>query len=714
MSYFFKNGKIRLKINIALLLTSLIILVFIVAAAAFLFLPQVFSQEESAETTAEDYKEYYGYEAEEEKISLDLKGVDIVELFKILSIKTGLNIVPSKNVSGRIIIYLNDVTFRDALEIILVANGLAMERKGTIINVMTSAEYENLYGKKYYEKRTVEVLKLVYANPVDVFKAIGELKSSIGKIIVDESSATVILVDIPEKIELIKDTITSLETPPSTTIFNLKHSSVDKLQESITGLLTTGPGSIIVDTNTNKLIISDLPKKMKKIRRVINAMDDQVPQVLIEAQIVQLTLSDTYKRGIDWERFFGTGLQDTEIDGDFTLSTIGSTIGQLQIGRIGPNHMQVILQLLETMVKTEIISRPKILVLNNQEASILVGSKEAYVTQTISQGESTTTTAESVEYIDVGVKLTVTPTIARDGFITLKIKPEVSSVRETLTTSQGSSIPIVETSEAETTAKVKDGQVVMIAGLMKDEDRVTENSFPFLNKIPFIRWFFGNVTDQVQKTELVVFLIPRIVTGESGIFAEGNEVIYGTDPIILPDKIMPQIGERRWLIWDKETNEAYQEEFIERKSKTGAERGEKESMIDSSVVREKLMRMERERRLKGLREEPLPVISAPVIPAPVIPAPLESKAEPGNAGVLFSKDSRTEIIQEAEAAQEPAETETPEAAETIEEPQATPEAAAEVTEAAEEAVTTLPKPEIKPVIKKIPFKLKAKGLIFVD
>lgn len=145
-----------------------------------------------------------------------------------------------------------------------------------------------------------------------------------------------------------------------------------------------------------------------------------------------------------------------------------------------------------------------------------MGSREAYITQTLSSATATTTTAESIQFIDVGVKLNVTPTISRDGFITMKIKPEISSVREFLTTKLGSRVPIVDTSEAETVVKVKDGAMVMIAGLTRKIETETRKEVPFFAKVPILGMFFGNVSkgpDEPRYKEFVVFLTPRIMSG---------------------------------------------------------------------------------------------------------------------------------------------------------------------------------------------------------
>ncbi len=480
-----------------------------------------------------------------ERISLDLKGIDIIELFRILSIKMGTTIVPSKSVGGRVNIYLNNLTFEDALDVILLSQDLACEKNGNIINIMTSAEYEKLYGKKYNEKRRYESLKLVYAKPANVFNAISQIKSDIGKIIVDESSGTILLIDIPEKLELMKQTIAELDRTPQTEIFELQYAKPADIKSQLSTAVTSGPGELYVDERSNKVIVSDLPEKIKKIKRMVKALDESSRQVFIEAEILQLTLKDEYQQGINWEKVISS-MDGLDLKGIFPVSpsftpspALGTAAMKMVIGSLSNDKYTTTLQLLQTFGDTKILSRPHIAVLNGQEAKILIGSREAYVTQTLSQGDTTTVTAENVQFIDVGVKLDVVANINKEGYVIMKIKPEVSSVRETLTTQLGSIIPIVETSEAETSVKVKDGTTIMIAGLMKDDKRKDKTGMPFLQKIPFIGAALSSTATQTEKSELIVFLTPHIISGDKTV--SGTEFEKVIPPDIVPDDIEENI-----------------------------------------------------------------------------------------------------------------------------------------------------------------------------
>jgi type II secretory pathway component GspD/PulD (secretin) len=460
------------------------------------------------------------------KISLDLKGVDIVELLKILALKMDINIVPTKEVTGRVNVFLNNVTIEDALDIILISNSLAAVKEKNIITVMTLEKYTQLYGKKYKEPRKIRTLALKHASPKDISAALAQLKTDVGKIIVDEATGTVILVDIPEALDLMERTVKTLDTSKATQVFTLKYAKAEDIKSQLSTVLTPGSSTVELDSRTNKIAISDLPDKMKKINQLITAFDDDTKQVLIEAQIVQISLNDHTRFGVDWEKLFNTSkINGLDYKGKFPVTGLSSTLGEMSVGTLAANNFNIVVQALNSIAKTNILSRPRIAVVNNQEASILIGAKEVYFSQTQSQSSVTTTTAESVNYVDVGVKLNVTPTISDDGFIVMKIRPEVSSVRETATSPLGSKVPVVETSQAETVVKVKDKAMIMIAGLMKEDARYNRDQLPWVGNLPFLSWLFGNKDTQRTKTELAIFLTPRIITGDiERVDAEKEEV----------------------------------------------------------------------------------------------------------------------------------------------------------------------------------------------
>lgn len=460
-----------------------------------------------------------------EKITLDLKGVDINELFRLLSVKSGYTITTTSSVSGRVTVLLNNLNFDDALDVVLTTQNLACEKQGKIIKVMTAAEYAQSYGKKFDEKKKLKTIKLKFAKPTTISNVITPLKSDVGKIIVDEPSGTLMLIDSPLSLELMESAIQELDAPLETVFFDINYANTADIKTYLADLITPGVGQVIIDQRSNKALVSDLPKRLEKIKKIMTELDEASRQVLIVGEILQVSLNNKTEQGIDWEALLNTkGWQNFNIAGKFpAISDSAAIVGKLSVGTLTSDDYTAVVRMLQTCGDVDIISRPQVVVVNKEEAKIMVGSKEAYITQSQSQGQASTVTSESIEFIDVGIKLRVVPTIGKDGFVTMKIKPEVSSVRETMKTSGGSQIPIVETSETETVVKVKDGSMIMLAGLIRKEKRDDVSGFPVLSKIPVIKYFFSNSTSEDKKTELVIFLTPKLISGDSNRIASSEK-----------------------------------------------------------------------------------------------------------------------------------------------------------------------------------------------
>lgn len=455
------------------------------------------------------------------KVSLEIKGMDILDLLKLLSTETGVSIVAGRNVTGRVTVFLKNVDPQDALEIILAANGLAYDRRGGILYVMTEVEYSQLYGERFRDQRILRTLSLKYAKPDAVSRTLEQIKSTIGRIVVDEGSKTLILLDTPETVQRMEATVAALDLPIKTQVFELNYAVSETLLPKIQEMLTKGVGEARIDDRTNKLVVRDYPEKMEAIAQLIHAFDERSQQVLIEAAILQIIHKNESKLGMDWEAMLA---DKVKLKSSFPLTTGGKlTVATVALQQAG--DYSFIVHAAEVLGRTKILSSPKITVVNNQEAKILIGSKEAYVTTTVSQtGTGTAVTAEQVNFIDVGVKLFVTPTISREGFVSMKIRPEISSKTTPIKTSQGNEIPIVETSEAETTVQVKDGNTVIIAGLMKNEKSKDVSGLPFLSRMPILGILFRSTSESDKQTELVILLTPRIVTGELPPTSGGNGV----------------------------------------------------------------------------------------------------------------------------------------------------------------------------------------------
>ncbi|PIS34173.1 MAG: hypothetical protein COT38_01495 [Candidatus Omnitrophica bacterium CG08_land_8_20_14_0_20_41_16] len=547
-------------------------------------------------------------ESANDKISLDLKNVEIVELLRIVSLKTGKTIVPSKEVTGRITVYLSNVAFNDVLDIILLTQGLALNRKDNVYYVMSEAEYRKTFGRDYVDQRKIQTVKLAYAKPAVIFAALAQLKSDVGKIVVDEASGTIILIDIPEKLELLNKTIQDLDRPLTTTIYDLNYIKPADAKTQFGAAITPGTGEVIIDERSGKAIISDLPDKMQKMNMLVRELDEASRQVYVEVDIVELTLSDAFERGIDWQKVFDSAVADgLAFAGSYPAAALTAAYSQIKVGTLATENYSAILKFLSTYGKTNVISQPRIAVVNNEEANVMVGVREAYITQTQSQATSTTVTSETVEFIDVGVKLKIVPKIGADGFITMKIKPEVSSVKETITTALGSRIPIVQTSQSETVVKIKDGMMIMIAGMTKIEDTDTVKGWPVLSKIPFLGAFFSYRSKSKTRTEVIIFLTPHLSSGDVGL--RGAEITKIIPMEHLPENLQQKvirdnIIDEGLLNPEKMKQEQAAKQAIELAAKETIERKtDKAAKIEAAKAAEKAVKIEARKSEKLLVEE---------------------------------------------------------------------------------------------------------------
>lgn len=445
---------------------------------------------------------------------LDLKQMDVLDVLKLISQKSGLNLVAGQDVKGKVTVFLKNVEAHEVLRIIVAAYGWAYEQDGDIMRIMSDQEYTSKHGYRFGQKTETRIKQLSFAQASDVLAVLNQMKSPSGRVIIDQNSGMLILTDEPKILDEMDTVIQKMDVLIKMEVFILSYAKAADISGKIGELLTPSMGTMRFDARSNRIVVSDTAAKIKEIRALIEAFDEKDREVLIEAKILQVALTDENKLGIDWEAIVAEA-HGLNLTSNFDVLSSTEKWGKMSVGTIAADGYAVLIEALQTVGHAEILSAPRITTVNNKEAKILVGSTEPYVTSTTTTPSSgPTTTAESVNFIEVGVKLYVTPTIHEDDFITMKIRPEVSSVVRNVTTSNNNTIPVVETSEAETTVIVKDQVTIVIGGLIKEEKVKTAKKVPFLGDIPIFGFAFRSKNDLVRKTEIVLFLTPKIILGD--------------------------------------------------------------------------------------------------------------------------------------------------------------------------------------------------------
>ena len=463
-------------------------------------------------------------EGKSDRLTLELQGVSIFDVFKILSKKSGLNIVAGKNVQGQVSIFLQDVPVKDALITILQSQGLASVEEQGIIKVMTEDEYLKKFGRPYGDLRVTKYFNLQNASAETLAGKLADSKTSYGKILTDPRTNTLIITELPEVLDEMEKTIQESDQPQEMETFHLDYTKVEELEPKLKSFMEGTSGKIEVDARSSRIIVFDIPTRIQRIRDIVKAFDVKARQVLIDAKIVEVQLTDANRKGINWSDIVSRiGNVDTiNLAAPLVVSppTGASALSTLTIGS-STNNVQMVLSLLETVGKTNLLSSPRLTVMNNEEAKLAVATREPFVSQTVVQSTNSTNTADNVQFVDVGVTLKVQPRISHDQFVEMKIKPEVSSSNRSLElqgVSQGSNtaftrtvIPVVTTQGLETTVLIKSGSTLIVGGLIQDHQSKQSSRVPILGDLPLLGRAFQSNTDDFTKTELVVFLTPQIL-----------------------------------------------------------------------------------------------------------------------------------------------------------------------------------------------------------
>jgi type IV pilus assembly protein PilQ len=442
-------------------------------------------------------------------VTLDFKEADIRNVLKIISYKSGVNIVTTPEVIGNVTIRLVDVPWEKALDVILRTYGFGYEKQA---NIITVAPIEKLTVLKKQEVElaqvqptVTEVFNLKYIDAQDAKKALDPQLSSRGKITVLEMTGQA-----------------GWEFGGSE-LGKRKRASEDKLSRS------------------KILIVSDIPPIMDKLKEVIDKIDIKPKQVLIQTKVVEINRDKLKDIGLDLgtgsagASSYATAPEDIGVNkgntrtvagrnlaSEFTPTVFGPTEGtttfpgtypykaglELIFKKLTGYEFEAILHAVEETSGSNVLSSPSIVTLNNQEASILVGTRYPILKTEISGTETATTQVTLDYYQDIGIQLNVVPQVGANDDINMVIHPAVTDYTSTLGTN---AYPIIDTREAETRILMRDGETIVIGGLLKDVKKKQILSVPFLNKIPLLGLLFKRETIDTQKIDLLIFITVRVI-----------------------------------------------------------------------------------------------------------------------------------------------------------------------------------------------------------
>lgn len=467
--------------------------------------------------------------AMQRKISLTFKGMATTEALNVLAEQTGISMAMSAGVKGNISLVMTDIDVATALDIITELTGNAYIAAGDIVRVVPEEEYIAETGSRFRTRLELGTLALQHIPATDLLVAATQLGllTAAGKALPDVAANALVVWDVPETHARLRTLQAAIDRPPQTqrVVVPLQYAGTDSLVTLVRNHLTPGIGTVDLLGNNDRLAITDLPSRVDAIKDLITQLDVSARQVLMEVKILSVAYSDEKNIGINWE-VVQDDLNDLGAKSVYPVlprTTSGSiTSGTVfTLGDLQDDEFTLLVEALENYGTTDIVSLPRILALDGQEAKIHVGSSEPYVTVTTRENDGIINYYETVTQVDVGVKLNITPTIHPNDFISMRVRPEVSSVARFATTAAGSSIPVVEQSTMETVVQVKSGVYVILGGLMKKEYRKKQSGIPILRGLPVLGYLFGSTTLSEVRSELVVMIRPTLAHGDAAVDSAG-------------------------------------------------------------------------------------------------------------------------------------------------------------------------------------------------
>lgn len=418
------------------------------------------------------------------RISFNLRNVSVNDILKMIAETSGFNIITTSQVRElpELTLNLTNIPWDQALDTVLSLNRLVAEKNGMILTVKT------------LEQATREAEAASRARQ-----------------------------------------LAEVEEPLVTTVFPISYASNGDLSEIITEYLTEERGKISLDQRTNSIIVHDTAEKMEKIRKIIETLDTQTPQVLIESKIVEVT--ESYSREIGLREGLNFGYDPVGGAGrGVTPSPVGSIEPTDPLSNTGPGfsfssapntgegsrtffglsitkfnrllNLNFDLQLLETESKAKIVASPKVITENKKKATITTRDSTSY-SRSVGAG---TDRIDEFEEISAELSLQVTPQVTNEGSISLEIelakeqfgsRPSVSAPPD----KQGRGI--------QTNVLVDNGSTIVLGGIYNFEQRESHSGVPFLKDIPLVGWLFRTpYNPSTQKNELVIFITPRVINQE--------------------------------------------------------------------------------------------------------------------------------------------------------------------------------------------------------
>jgi MSHA biogenesis protein MshL len=464
---------------------------------------------------------------QEERFDIAASEVSAREFFMSLVSGSAVNMIVHPDVSGTISVDLKSMTIDEVLQVIHNVYGYPYFKTGTTYQVMPAG----LQAKSFQ----VNYLNMTRTGSSQTTVSIGQITDSEGSDSGGDSS--------------------SIETASTADFWT-------ELKEALVGLIGDGTGrKVVIQPQASVVVVVAMADELRLVEEYLTTIHSNLQrQVLIEAKVIEVSLSDGFQSGINWAAMSSTssgdgvvvgqsggssalssGVSSASVDfdsltGDISSSLDTSTLGGVFSMALSFGDFTSFIELLESQGDVQVLSSPRISTVNNQKAVIKVGSDEYFVTDVSSSTDDDDSTTSDITLTPFfsGIALDVTPQIDDAGQITLHVHPTISEVtdqtKEFEVSGESQTLPLAYStvSESDSVVHAGDGQLIVIGGLMSESSTTSESGIPILRDLPVLGSFFEHSLVESSKSELVILMRLHVINGpedwQSSIDASGQRV----------------------------------------------------------------------------------------------------------------------------------------------------------------------------------------------
>jgi len=430
-------------------------------------------------------------EKPEKHYSFQASNVPLKQALAMFSRANHLSIIIQPKLKGIVNVNFNDLTFKQAMDVILDSVNLYWEQRHGIVYV------KDIHTKTFQ----VNYIRMARSGAT----------TSQAQVTSSGSSGEVGLISVSnqDQVKFWAEIETQLKS------------------------LLSKKGRVVVNRLSGTIQVTDHHKHMQEVESFIQNVQGALHrQVEIEARIVEVSLGDDKNLGIDWTRIASSSLLNLNTSVQTALTTAAT--GTLPVitatldgqNNNATNQVSTVINALSEQGNVRMLSQPRLLILNNQSAMIKVGTDQPFFSQTTTPGTggSAATVTEDVRVVTIGLVLAVTTQISGDGWIMLDASPIITRLVGTATSPLGSTAPILDIKQASTLVRVRNGETVVIGGLIQDETSENERKVPLLGDIPGLGALFTSSYKHKQRTELVIFLTPKIKQDTQAVHIAENQI----------------------------------------------------------------------------------------------------------------------------------------------------------------------------------------------